>query len=196
MLDGQRGAAMLEFALCAAPFFFLLFATLELGLLFVTNLCLTNATLNLARQVRVGEIVLPGSSVTKTSGTQMSLSAFKTAICNNIPILPNATCAGEVQVDVRTLSSFSTQTAPNPISSKNFSTAGFCFYSGAPGDIVTMHVYLVWPIATPGLLGGFANATSSTTSSGTTTGTFAVLNSDEVFKNEPNASSTNTGNGC
>lgn len=187
---------MLEFALSAAPFFVLLFGTLELGLVFVTNLCLSNATLQLARQVRVGQIVLPGSSVTSTTGTQMSLSAFKTAICNDIPILPNATCVGELQVDVRTQSTFSAQTPPNPISLRNFNTAGFCFYSGAPGNIVTMHVYLLWPITTPGLLNAFANATSTTTSNGTTTGTFAVLTSNEVFKNEPNATSTNTGNGC
>lgn len=193
---GQRGAAMLEFAIVATPFFFLLFGVIELGLLFVTNLCLSNGTLQLARQVRVGQIVLPGSSVTNPKGTQMSLSAFKAAICNGVPVLSAAICLSQLQVDVRTQSSFSSQAAPNPLSGQSFSSAGFCFYSGAPGNIVTMRVYLVWPIATPGILSGFANATSATTSGGTSSGSYVVLTSNEVFKNEPNASSTNTGNGC
>lgn len=193
---GRRGSALLEFALVAVPFFFLLFGAIELGLLFVTDLCLSNATLLLARQVRVGEIVLPGATVTNTTGTQMSLSAFKSAVCSGIPILSTGTCLSQLQVDVRTQSSFAGQSAPNPISGQSFSSTGFCFYSGAPGNIVTMHVFLVWPISTPGMLNGFANATSATTSSGTSSGSFIVLTSNEVFKNEPNANSTNTGSGC
>lgn len=187
---------MLEFALVVIPFFFLAFGIIELALIFVANLCLSNATLNLARQVRVGSIVLPGSAVTSGSGNQMSLSSFKTAVCSGIPILSNSTCLSQLQVDVRTQSAFQNQSTPTPLASKNFSTNGFCFYSGTPGNIVTMHVYLVWPLLTPVLLSAISNANSLTTTAGTTTGTYFVLTTSEVFKNEPNSTSTNTGNGC
>ncbi len=187
---------MLEFALVAAPFFYLLFGTLELGLIFVANFCLSNATLQIARQVRVGQVVLPGASVSSTTGIQMSLSAFKTAVCNNVPILSSNTCLSQLQVDVRTQTAFQGQTAPSPLSSGNFNTSGFCFYSGAPGNIVTMHVYLLWPVMTPVLLQGLTSATSMTTSGGTTSGNYFLMTSNEVFKNEPNATATNNGSGC
>lgn len=187
---------MLEFALVATPLFFLLFAVVELGLIFVANTCLRNATMQLARQVRVGSIVLPGASVTTGTGNQMSLSSFKTAICGNIPLLPQATCLSQLQVDVRKQSTFSGQSAPNPVSGTGFSSTNFCFYSGASSDVVSMHVYLVWPVTTPVILNALAQITSLTTTGGTTTGNFFVLTSNEVFKNEPNATTTNTGNGC
>lgn len=193
---GDRGVAMLEFALVAMPFFFLLFGIVELGLIFVANDCLESSALQLARQVRVGTSVLPGSSVTTGTGIQMTLGSFKNAICAGVPILPQGTCLSHLQVDVRTQSAFTGQTAPNPVSAGNFSTGGFCFYSGAPGSIVTMHVYLLWPVTTPLLLNALAKITSLTTSGGTTTGSYFLLQANEVFKNEPNATSTNTGNGC
>ena len=192
----ERGAVIIEFALVAMPFLFILFGTIELALIFVANASLENAALQLARQVRVGSIVLPGAAVSNGTGNQMTLSSFKTSICAGVTLLSQATCLGQLQVDVRTQSAFTGQTAPTPVNAGNFSTSGFCFYSGAPGNIVTMHVYLLWPVTTPVLLNALAQVTSMTTGAGTTTGNFFVLNANEVFKNEPNATSSNTGNGC
>ena len=193
---GNRGASMMEFALAAPPFFLLLFGTLELGLMFVTNIALTNATAQVARQVRVGQITLPGSTVVTGSGNQMTLSRFKTAICNGVAIMDTTTCLNQLQVDVRTQGSFGGSTGPAAVTAGNFSSAGFCFYSGSPGNVVTMRAYLVWPILTPILLNMISNVSSMTSGGVTTTGTFLLLSSSESFKNEPNPNTINTGSGC
>ena len=196
LVKDQRGATMVEFALVAVPFFFLLFAVIELGLIFVANVSLSNATLSLARQIRVGKIMASGKATTNSAGTQMSLSDFKTNICEAMAVVPTATCLSQLQIDLRTQSSFQAQSSPGTGAGGNFNTANFCFYSGSPGDIVVMRAYFLWSIATPLLLAPLASTTSFTTANGTTNGSFFVLTSAEAFRNEPNATVSNTGPGC
>lgn len=195
-LQERRGAAAVEFALVATPFLFLLFAVAELGLIFVANICLSNATLALARGIRVGSIVAPGMAATSSVGIQMDLADFKAAICKQMQLVPTSACLSQLQLDVRTQASFQNRAAPSPFSGSSFSNSGFCFYSGAPGSIVELRAYYLWPLQTPVLLSPLVNATSVTTASGTARGSYFVLTSSEVFKSEPNATATNTGSGC
>jgi Flp pilus assembly protein TadG len=192
----QRGATAVEFALIALPLFFLLFAILELGLIFVLNLNLSNAAASLGRELKLGEVIAPGASVTTSNGTQLDLSDFKTAICNKIGLVPSATCMNQLQVDVRTLSSFQNQTPPNPISGGTFSTSGLCYYSGPASSVVEFRAYYLWPIVTPILLSSLVNVTSVATGSGTSSGAWFAVSATEVFKNEPSSSITNTSNSC
>ena len=191
----RRGSTIVEFALVAPLFFFMLFGVLELGLLLIGNSCLGAATLTLARQVRVGQIVLPGATAAG-GGSQMSLAGFKAALCAKIPVLDNKTCLKQIQVDVRTQTGFQGQTMPNPVTGSNFNANGLCYYSGGPGDIVSVRAYLLWPIMTPVMLNALVTTTSLTTGSGSTTGSYLTLTAVEAFKNEPNATATNTGSGC
>ena len=186
----------MEFALVALPFFFLIFAVIELGLILLANVTLSNATLSLGRQIRVGKIIAAGKGVTTSAGALMSLSDFKTAICSNMAFVPTSTCQNQLQVDMRTQSSFQNSSSVSTGSGANFSTSSFCFYSGAPGDIVVMRAYFLWSIQTPLLLSPLGSVTSMTTSSGTATGDFFVLSSSEAFRNEPNAAVVNNGGGC
>src|ERR1700684_3169198 len=106
LIGDGAGATAVEFALLAIPFFMLLFGILELGLVFLLSVNLANATANEARQIRVGSLEAAGVSTTTSSGNQLDVSAFKTAVCNQIAVVPAATCIAQLQVDVRTLSSF------------------------------------------------------------------------------------------
>ncbi len=178
------------------PLLFLLFATVEMGLIFVANICLSNATLNLARQIRVGRVVASGVGATSSSGSQLDLADFKTAVCSKMLLVPTATCMTQLQLDVRTQSSFQGVSAPNPMATSNFTTAGFCFYSGTPGSVVTMRAYYLWPIQTAFLFPALRDASSVTIGTQTFYGNYYVLTSLEIFKNEPNTSATNTGGGC
>ncbi len=178
------------------PLLFLIFAILELGLIFVLNFNLSNAAAALGRQLRVGQVVAPGSSVATSSGTQLDLADFKTAICNQIGLVPAATCMSQIQVDVRTLSSFQNQTPPNPISGGTFNTSGLCYYSGAASSVVEFRAYYLWPIVTPVLLSALANVNTVVTGAGATTGSWYAVSATEVFKNEPSSIITNTSNTC
>lgn len=192
---GDRGATLLEFAIVAMPLFFLLFAITELGLILATNINLSNSVLSLARQVRLGSVVLPGATVNSSTSTQMDLADFKTNVCANIAFMTAANCQSSLQVDVRVMTSFGAA-APNPISGSTFSTNAFCFYSGTPGSIVSIRTYLLWPVATPILLSALSQIQNVSTASGTSSGSYFVLIADEAFVNEPNGTATNTGNGC
>ena len=174
----------------------MLFGLIELGFIYVANMSLSNSTLNLARQIRVGLVVAPGTSATSSSGNQMDLSDFKAAICSGMTIVSASTCMNQLQIDVRTQTSFQNMASVNPIAHNNFNTAGFCFYSGVPGSIVTMTAYYLWPVQTPLLFQALSNITMVTTSAGTGYGNYFVLVSSEIFKNEPSASASNTGAGC
>ena len=195
VLRRRDGAAAVEFAIVAAPFIFLLFAIVELGIIFVTNINLSNATLLLARQIRTGGIIAPGSSATSSSGITLSLADFKQAICNKLPMVPAATCTTQLQVDIRTQASFGTA-SPNPSSGKTFNNASLCYYSGSAGSIVEFHAYYLWPVATPILTAALVNATTYKSGSSSTSGNFYVLQSAEAFRIEPNSSGANSGNGC
>ena len=192
----RRGSTAVEFALVATPFFFLIFAVIEIGLVFVANVCLANATLSISRQIRVGKITASGKAMTTSTGSQLNLTDFKKAICSNIPLVPNPTCLSQLQVDLRTSSKFGGQSSPNTGTSTAFNSTSFCFYSGSPGDIVFLRAYFLWDISTPVLLSPLGQVKSMTTPSGSSTGNFYVLNSSEVFRNEPNSSATNNSSGC
>ena len=194
-LRRRDGAAAVEFAIVATPFVFLLFAIIELGIIFVTNINLSNATLLLARQIRTGGIIAPGSSATSSSGISLSLADFKTAICKKLTMVPSATCTTQLQVDIRTQSGFGTA-SPDPTTSKTFSNSSLCYYSGASGSIVEFHAYYLWPVITPVLLSPLVNATTYNSGSVSTSGSFYVMQSAEAFKIEPNSSGANSGRGC
>lgn len=195
VLRRRDGAAAIEFALVVTPLMFMLFAIIEIGIIFVTNINLNNATLLLARRIRTGGIVAAGSSVTSSSGLVLSLADFKTAICNNLLMVPSATCTTQLQVDIRTQNNFGS-TAPSPFSGKSFSNSALCYYSGQGGSIVEFKAYYLWPVATPILTSALVNATTYKSGSTNTSGNFYVLQSAEAFKIEPNNSGNNGGSGC
>lgn len=191
----RDGAAAIEFALVATPFIFMIFAIIEVGLIFVTNINLNNATLLLARKIRTGGIIAPGSSATSSSGVTLDLADFKVQICNNLAMVPSATCTTQLQVDIRTQAAFGS-TSPSPFVGKTFNNAALCYFSGAGGSIVEFKAYYLWPVATPILLSALVNATAYNSGGTSTSGNFYVLQSAEAFKIEPNSSGANSGGGC
>ena len=195
---GRRDAvAAVEFALVAAPFVFALLALIESGLMFVASIDLSNATMSLGRQIRTGAVMASGASA-GSSGTVMSLSDFKAAICNKMQFIPTATCTNQLQVDVRNQSSFgSGQSASSPVANNKFNNASLCFNSGQGGSVVEFRAFYLWQINTPVLLAGLVNATSYTSGNTTQSGNYHVITSAEAFRVEQNGSpNNNSGSSC
>ncbi len=190
------GAAAVEFALVAIPFFALLFGILELALVFLVSVSLSNATANEARLIRVGSLEAAGVGVTTSNGNQLDVPAFKTAICNQITLVPTSTCINQLQVDVRTLSSFQQSPPASPISGSTFNTSNLCFYSGSAGSIVEMRAYYLWSLLDPVLLAPLANLTRLTGPGGSTSGAWLLISSTEVMKTEAVPGESNTDVSC
>src|SRR5271163_1987090 len=121
----NTGAAAVEFAILALPFFGLLFAVFEMALMFLVSTTLQNATADAARMIRTGQM----------QASAATAATFKTQICSELSWLGSG-CSTNLSVNVQTFSSFSAVAPMNPISGKTVNTAAMQFNMGASGDIV------------------------------------------------------------
>ncbi len=160
----RTGATAVEFAMVAAPFFFLLFAIIEVTMVFFTSTALENATMETARKIRTGQLQSAGSS-----GTD-----FVNQVCANMSAL--VSCKGKVSVDVRTFKDFGAVSVNNPIDKNgNLDSKSFQFDPGKAGDIVLVRVFYTWQINTPLIGTVFANMANNT----------RLIIATAAFRNEP-----------
>lgn len=160
----REGAAALEFALVATPFFFLLFAIMELALVFVLDSVLENATLNASRLVRTG----------RADQENISAGAFKAALCGQMGVLA-ANCEARTDIDVRVVPQFRNVVPPDPLAGGDLDQNVLTYLPGQPGDLVLVRVWYSQPLATP-----FLSRAVSRLNSGD-----AVLTAATAFRNEP-----------
>ena len=101
-LKNREGTAAIEFALLAIPFFMLLFAILELAVVFFISSTLNHAVSEAGRQIRVGNVQACGGSQ----------DSFKALVCSEMAGLGN--CEKRLRIDVVTAPTFSSITLPVP----------------------------------------------------------------------------------
>jgi Flp pilus assembly protein TadG len=161
----REGATAVEFAMVAAPFLFMLFAVVELGLVFMVLVTLDNATTQSARRIRTGELQNAGGA---------SAASFKTDICNRMDWI-RSNCLANLNVDVRTYTQFSNANEVSPISNGTFNAGVLTFNPGTASSIVVVRSYYKWKLFTP-----FLDQAMSKLNGGT-----AVLTATAAFRNEP-----------
>jgi Flp pilus assembly protein TadG len=162
---GDSGAAAVELAFVALPFFALLIGIFEIGMIFLIATTLENATDKAARQIRTG-------SLENQSETQ---AQFRTLICSQLTWLGNQ-CASNLLVEVQTYADFAAVTTTNPVTNKTLQAQSqLPFSMGGPGDIVLVQAYYPWTLMAP-LLDGMTAQTS---------GGQTLITATTVFRNEP-----------
>lgn len=131
----QDGAAAVEFALVAAPFFALMFAIMETALVFFASQTLETAVADLARLIMTGQA---------QSGS-FTQAQFKSAVCAKISGLFD--CNNGMYVDVKTYSTFGSVDNSPPIDAQgNLKTSTFGYAPGGPTDIVVVRLMYQWPV--------------------------------------------------
>ncbi len=166
LLKDVRGGEAIEMAIVGAPFIALVFALLELGLVFMVATTLENATDEASRRIRTGELQTSGGTA----------DTMKTAICAEMAWLAG-TCTSKLNLDVRTFTSFAGQTAPpDPVSGGVVTPAQFCWDPGGAGSIVLVRAYYTWPLVLPVMNAGLKTAGS---------GNNRLITSATSFRNEP-----------
>ncbi len=130
----QDGAAAVEFALVAAPFLALTFAILETAFVFFAGQTLEAAAADSARLILTGQAQTAGYAA----------ADFKTQVCARIYGLFD--CAGGMQVDVKSYSTFASISTASPITNGQLDTSKMGYSPGNPGDIVVVSLYYQWPI--------------------------------------------------
>ena len=160
----NRGAAAVEFALIAAPFFFLIFGLLEVCMIFIMAAILDHGVANSARPLRTG--------AAQTAG--MSAEEFREMLCGEMMGMMD--CENRLHFDIQTVDGFSHTPSGSPLNVAGLiDDEDFGFSPGGPNDIVAVRVFYEWDLFTPGLTAPLANMS----------GNRHLLQSNVVFRNEP-----------
>jgi len=130
----EDGAAAVEFAMVAAPFLALMFAIMETALVFFASQTLETAVADSAR------LIMTGQAQSQT----FSQAQFKSAVCGKIGGLFD--CAGGLQIDVKTYSSFASVDNSPPLDANGNLKTNFGYQPGGPGDIVVVRLMYQWPV--------------------------------------------------
>lgn len=162
-LRAPDGATAVEFALVITPFLLLLFAIMELSIIFLISTSLDNAVASASRQIRTGSFQAGGGGK----------AGFQTVVCDRMPALPNP-CTENLFVDVETFDSFSDLADDLGQKASSFNANATCFSPGNARDIVLVRVYYTWPLFAPTMSRAFANY-----------GDKRMMMSTAVFRNEP-----------
>lgn len=163
----REGAAAVEFALVALPFFILILAILEIAVVLTVSALLETATMNSGRLVRTGQV-----------SESMTQAEFKAEICERMTVFKGQ-CLERLYLDVRPVNTFSNPLVPDPIV-KNpqgqtvFDEASTTFQAGKARDLMVVRVWYRQPTMTP-----FLNQAMSRVSGDT------LLHATSAFRNEP-----------
>ena len=157
------------------PFLFMLFAIIELAMVFMLNVSLDNATAAEGRKFRTGQECIDSAADTA------AVNQLKANICANMAWL-GSQCTSNLYVDIRSFgASFSNAQTPTPITTNPathqtyFDTTKLEDTSGAAGTVNVMSAYYQWKLLTPYLYGGLQ----------TFPGGIHLLTSTEVISFEP-----------
>jgi len=159
----RSGVAAVEFALIAAPFFALLFAIIETGLVCFSQEVLQTAVTQSARLIMTEQAQAQG----------MTAAQFQQDVCARAGVLFDCS---NLSVNVQTFSSFSGVSMLNPVQNGNFQSSNMSFQPGAPGDIVLVQAFYQVPVVTAPLNFDLANIG----------GGKRLIVASAAFRNEPN----------
>ncbi|MCY1665134.1 TadE/TadG family type IV pilus assembly protein [Rhizobium sp. SL86] len=148
----RDGAAAIEFAILAIPYFMIVFAIIETFVAFTAEQLVSNAVETLSRQLRTGQITTGlGRSTDKTQ------TEFRKLFCDEIAILIQ--CSAEeiatpdkLYLDVRTFSTFANIPTTIPRKSSDtyadIDTTSFGYSPGGAKSINMVRAYYRWQIIT------------------------------------------------
>lgn len=160
----NSGATAVEFALIAAPFFFLIFGLLEISLIFIVSTTLEHGLNAASRQIRTGSV----------QSANISQSEFLGQVCAELFGLLD--CDNNLAIDVRVFSDFSNSSfTPGIDASGNFASGGFQFDAGQRNDIVLARAYYEWELITPIISAPLSNLDNGN----------LLISSGVAFRNEP-----------
>ena len=133
LLKDRRGAVAIEFAIVSIPFFLLLFAILEMALMFFVAQVLDTATVSASRLIRTGE----------AKAANLPQDKFKEKVCDGMVNLVD--CTSRLYVDVQSYSSFGAYTPTSPLDKDgNITTTKYT--TGNKSEIIVVRSFYAWPI--------------------------------------------------
>jgi Flp pilus assembly protein TadG len=164
----KKGSAAVEFALVAPMFIAVLFAIIEMALVFFASQILETVTQDTSRLIMTGQ----------AQNANFTQAQFKNAVCAKLVTMFD--CVNGVSIDVQNYPQFSTVDISDPIvndptdGKKNFVPPNN-YLPGGPGDIVVVRLFYKWPLFVTGLGFNVANIRDNK----------RLLTATAAFQNEP-----------
>lgn len=159
----RRGSAVVEFALVAPVFFGLLFAIIEMAMVFFASQVLETVTQDSARVIMTGQ----------AQNASFTQAQFKNLVCSKVVALFD--CVNGISIDVQNYPAFASVNVADPIDAgKNFVPPNN-YLPGGPGDIVVVRLFYKWPLYVTGFGFNLSNLGSNQ----------RLLTATAAFQNEP-----------
>ncbi|MBV9993412.1 MAG: pilus assembly protein [Alphaproteobacteria bacterium] len=159
----RSGSALLEFALLAPVFFLMLFAIMEVGIIFFAQSTLQTGAEDAARLVRTGQVQNGG----------LTADQVRTRVCKDIaPLIP---CDGNLYIDIESFSNFGGVNFSNPLGPDNKMKPMNNFSTGNACDVILVRVFYTWTVFTPILTPFLVNLADNK----------HLLYASSAFRNEP-----------
>lgn len=133
LLADRRGAVAVEFAIVSIPFFLLLFAILEMALMFFVGQLLDTATVSASRLIRTGE----------AKALPLDQDKFKKKVCEGMVNLVD--CETRLYVDVQSYSTFAGYAPTSPLD-KDGKITSTRYTNGNKNEIIVVRSFYAWPV--------------------------------------------------
>lgn len=168
-----QGTAAIEFAFVAGPFLFMMFAVIELALVFLLSTSLEAASDGAARRIRTGQF----------QNANQTAADFKTKVCEDMSWFASR-CSTSLIVRTKTYTSYAAIQAdttfadpiqPSTSTSRQAKPDSFPATKIAPQTIVVVRSYYKWPLITPFLNGALQKLDNGV----------ALISSTQAFRTEP-----------
>jgi Flp pilus assembly protein TadG len=162
--NSRAGSAAIEFAMIAPVLFILLMGIIENGVIYFAGATLQNATDDVSRQIRTGQVQAVG----------MTQAQFRQAICDEIA--PLLACDSNLQIDVESYANYTTANYVSPTAPDGTLKTTLNNYSpGNACDVVLVRSFFTWQVVTPILSQFLTNIT----------GGYHLVSATSAFRNEP-----------
>jgi Flp pilus assembly protein TadG len=161
--QSRSGSAIVEFAFIAPVFFLLLFAIMEIGIIFFAQSMVQHATNDLARMIRTGQVQTLG----------LTQAQVRQEVCNELaPLVP---CDSRLYIDIESFSNFGSVNFSPPLDANGNMNALNNFQTGTACSTVLVRVFYGWTVFTPVLTPFLSNMA----------GNQHLLYAAAAFRNEP-----------
>ncbi|HUE44995.1 MAG TPA: TadE/TadG family type IV pilus assembly protein [Aestuariivirgaceae bacterium] len=139
----QSGVTAIEFAMVAPPFFALMMAIFEVGIMLFSEYVIEHGVGKASRMIRTGEV----------QAVPMTATQFRTLVCGNLASYLD--CETDLHIDVRAFNDFGSVVLPAPLTAEGELSADVTtlsqFNPGDPIQVVVVRVYYAWSLFAPGM---------------------------------------------
>ncbi|NTF45996.1 TadE/TadG family type IV pilus assembly protein [Rhizobium rhizogenes] len=128
----RKGAAAVEFALLIFPLSLIIFAIIEVSVMFFAASSLDASVQKISRMIRTGEAL----------SANMTLTDFKAKICADMTL--TFSCSDNLLIRVDVISNLSAVTSATPIDSSGNLKVTEAFATGKASDYMLVQAFLPW----------------------------------------------------